>query len=109
MARKGGVPPSNEGRPTNGRPKKPARRAAKGGGELLRSGDNGRTDRLRGAAHALGGIADTLEQIASDRGAATTGAIRAMRESIAHVSDAVDRIEGGRLASGRQIAKSSKF
>jgi len=75
---------------------------------LLRSGDNGRTDRLRGAADALGGIADTLEQIAGDPGSATTGAIRAMRESIANVSDAVDRIEVGRLHPVRRAQKASR-
>jgi uncharacterized protein len=97
MARKGGGAAHQRGMPHRWTSEEAREAGRKGGGVLLRSGDNGRTDRLRGAADALGGIADTLEQIAGDPAAATMGGIRAMRESIAHVSDAVDRIERGRL------------
>ena len=97
MARKGGRAAHQRGTAHRWTPEEAREAGRKGGGVLLRSGDNGRIDRLRGAADTLGGIANTLEQIAGDPGAATTGGIRALRESIAHVSDAVDRIEGGRL------------
>lgn len=97
MARKGGRAAHQRGTPHRWTPEEAREAGRKGGGVLLRSGDNGRTDRLRGAADALGGIANALEQIAGDPGAATTGGIRALRESIAHVADAVDRIEGRRL------------
>jgi len=93
MARKGGLAAHQRGTAHRWTPEEAREAGRKGGGVLLRSGDNGRTDRLRGAADALGGIANTLEQIAGDPGAATPGGIRALRESIAHVSDAVDRIE----------------
>ena len=97
MAGKGGRTAHQRGTAHRWTPEEAREAGRKGGGVLLRSGDNRRTDRLRGAADALGGIAATLEQIAGDPGAATSGGIRAMRESIAHMSDAVDRIEGGRL------------
>src|SRR5262245_38809945 len=96
MARKGGRAAHQRGTAHRWTPEEAREAGRKGGGVLLRSGDNARIDRLRGAADALGGIADTLEQIAGDAGVATTGGIRAMRESIAHVSDAVDRIESSR-------------
>jgi general stress protein YciG len=96
MGRKGGRAAHQRGTAHRWTPEEAREAGRKGGGVLLRSGDTGPTDRLRSAADALGGIADTLEHIAGEPGAATTGGMRAMRESIAHVSDAVDRIENSR-------------
>ena len=93
MARKGGRIAHQRGTAHEWTPEEAREAGRKGGGVLLRSDQGVRTARLRGAAHALGEIADRLEQIAADSHAVTPHAIREMRESIAHVSDAVDRIE----------------
>ena len=93
MARKGGRIAHQRGTAHEWTPEEARVAGRKGGGVLLRSDQSVRTTRLRGAAHALGEIADRLEQIAADSPAVPPDAIREMRESIAHVSDAVDRIE----------------
>ena len=95
MARKGGRTAHQRGTAHEWTPEEAREAGRKGGGVLLRSDQSVPTARLRGAAHALGEIADSLEQIAADPRAVTPNAIRGMRESIAHMSDAVDRIERG--------------
>ncbi len=96
MARKGGRVAHQRGTAHEWTREEAREAGRKGGGVLLRSGDDGPASRLRGVADALDGIAATLEPLADDPGAANGEVIRSMRASIAHVSDAVDRIEAGR-------------
>jgi general stress protein YciG len=97
MARKGGRIAHQRGTAHEWTPEEARAAGRKGGGVLLRSGDDGRNSRLRGAAAALGQIADTLEHVAGDPGATTADVICAVRASIAALSDAVDRIEAAHL------------
>jgi general stress protein YciG len=103
LARKGGRVAHQRGTAHEWTREEAREAGRKGGGVLLRSGHDRQTSRLRGAADALGNVAETLEHLASDAGAGATDVIRAIRESIAQVSDAVDRIEAGRLhPAGRE-------
>jgi len=104
MARKGGQVAHQRGSAHEWTSEEAREAGRKGGGVLLRSGDDGRTSGLRGAAEALGDVADALERLSGGSCATNTTEIRAIRESIAHASDAVDRIESRRphLVEGRQ-------
>jgi general stress protein YciG len=98
IARKGGRAAHQRGTAHEWTPEEAREAGRKGGGVLLRSGEDGRTSRLRDAADALARIADTLEHIARDPGAETTHVVCAMRVSIAQLSEAVDRIEAASLS-----------
>jgi len=104
MARKGGRAAHQRGTAHEWTREEAREAGRKGGGVLLRSGDDAPASRLPGTADALDAIADTLEDLARERLAASIDLVRSMRMSLSRVSDALDRIEAGRLHPGRRFA-----
>jgi general stress protein YciG len=65
----------------------------KGGGVLLRSGDDPVTSGVDDLAATLDHIVTALDRLATNRSTTTPRVIRSIRQSIDKASDAVDRIE----------------
>jgi hypothetical protein len=93
LARRAGRAAHQQGRAHEWSSEEARAAGRKGGGVLLRSGDDSINSRLAAVASALEDIATMLDQLSSDgRGAAKTQVINLVRQSVVNVSRAVDRI-----------------
>jgi hypothetical protein len=93
IGRKGGRAAHQRGTAHEWTPAEAREAGRKGGGVLLRSGDDIEASRLREVANTLDDIAATLGRIADNSGTTHPHLIRRMRECLARASRSVDRIE----------------
>src|SRR5262245_24900629 len=93
VARKGGRAAHQRGTAHEWTPEEAREAGRKGGGVLLRSGDDIQASRLREAVDALDEIAVTLAQSVENARIADAQIMRRLRESTARVCQSVNRIE----------------
>jgi general stress protein YciG len=94
IARRGGLAAHQRGRAHEWTREEAREAGRKGGGVLLRSGEDPRADRVAAVAVMLEDIATTLDEVSKDRGVITKAEIvQSIRESITRAGAAVDRIE----------------
>ncbi len=93
IARKGGRAAHQRGTAHEWTPEEAREAGRKGGGVLLRSGDDDiQASRLREAADHLDEIAATLTRIVENVRSADAHLMRRMRQSIARVCESLDRM-----------------